>query len=104
RAAVMDFGIDQRQLVTLPYLAQPLRRPELMLEVRHANRLEVDVKVHAVRARLRLWVALNAVVEEPLAREIVIDAQHVRLAGAARKFLQRFVGGPRLAQPVVETV
>jgi hypothetical protein len=73
----VHLGDRDRQPVPLPGLLQQV------LEAGHApldgaQRQHVHVAVAAVPARLHPRVAFHPLVEEPLAREVVVDADDVR--------------------------
>jgi hypothetical protein len=79
----MDLGDGDRDAVALPRLAQPRSGTELGLQMVNPRRFDVDVEVPAVRSRLDARIAPDAVVEEPLAGEIMVESDDVglRLAG-----------------------
>jgi hypothetical protein len=81
--AVMDLGDGQRDSVTLPRFPKPRRQAGVGLEPLHPHRLGVDIGVAAVPARLEPGIEVDPVIEEALAGQIMVDADHV---------------GPRLAR------
>src|ERR671910_2756149 len=101
---MMDLGDGNRDAVALPGLAEALPRPELGLQMIDPGRFDVDVGVPAVRSRLNARIAPDAVVEEPLARQIMVEADDVGRRLPGREFVELGFRGRLVAQPASERV
>jgi hypothetical protein len=83
----VDLGHGDWQAVPLPgLLQQVLEAGGAPLD--RAQRQHVDVAVAAVPADRHAGVALHPLVEEPLAREVVVDPDDVRRARVGQEFLE----------------
>jgi hypothetical protein len=92
RRPVVDLGDRDRETITLPGLAQKILQPADACGIRHTQRLNVGVLIFPVVVRADAGVALQALVEEPLAREVVVDADDVGRARVRDEALERAWG------------
>jgi hypothetical protein len=104
RAAVMDLGDHHRGAVALPGLAQPRRRTDVAGEMRHADRLEVEVAVAAISAGLVARIEIKPLVEIALAGQIMVDADDVGRGAAVEEARQLVFGDAAALQDAMPFV
>ena len=92
-----------RRLVALVRLAQPPGEGQVHVAA-HANRLHVGIAVLAVAAVHVRRVAVEPMIEEPLARHVGVDAEHVGRARRVEKLAQRGLLDAELLQRAPERV
>jgi hypothetical protein len=103
-AAVVRLRDGDGPAVALPDLAQARGGSDLLGRQRHAHRLGVGEAMPAVAAPQVLGVAAQALVEEALAREIVIDADDVGGGVALEEQLEVGLGHAGVDEPAPERV
>ena len=87
RAAIMDFGDRDRGRIAVPrllYHAPQTGRGRLQ----HPDRLDIGIALPVIAAMRMGGIALHAMVEEPLAGQIMVDADDVWRTGIGRNGLQ----------------
>ena len=91
RASGVGFGHRQRQLIALPRLRKhtTVRRG---VTCGDANGVNVRVRVASVSAMTVLWIGADALVEIPVTRQVVIQADDVRRARLVEKCLELTIG------------
>src|SRR3546814_20713081 len=89
---MMHFSNGQRNGVALPYFFQALGNACPAVQPFNPYRFGVDITVPSVASDLMTGMEFRAVIEEELARSIMIDSYHVRRCVASRQFLQLAMG------------
>jgi hypothetical protein len=102
-AVNVRFGNGHCSPESIPGLAEQGSRPGDSLG-NHADRLDVSVSSSAVAAMRMDWIPFDSVVKEPLASDVVIEAEYIRGARFLREAEEGFRITPILDQVVPEGV
>ncbi|BCG83818.1 hypothetical protein MesoLj113b_73600 (plasmid) [Mesorhizobium sp. 113-3-3] len=86
----MHFSDYRGQGVTAPHFTHACGKPECMGGHTRAESGDIDIGLCAVTANGFLRMPLDAMIEEPVAGEVIVNADKVRRAGRGLQLSQMF--------------